>query len=329
MRPTGPLHIGHLLGALDNWVSLQKRYECFFMIADWHALMSEYENPHSLDEHSRQMMVDWMSCGIDPAQSTVFVQSSIPEHLELFLTFSLLVPLGWLERNPTYKEQLREIKGRTLTTYAFLGYPVLQAADIAIYRAETVPVGEDQLPHLELTREIVRRFNTLYGLDFFPEPEGLLTETPRLKGLDNRKMSKSYHNYIALRDTPEEIYAKVKGMITDPARVKLSDKGHPDTCNVFSYYRLFFSPDEVEEARRWCTGALKGCTECKKGMAARLVERLRPIRARREWLERDIDGRVMQPIAESSRRAHHVAAETMEAAKRMLHLLRNEETGVR
>ncbi|MCX5715920.1 MAG: tryptophan--tRNA ligase, partial [Candidatus Omnitrophica bacterium] len=239
MRPTGPLHLGHLLGALNNWVKLQEEYTCFYMVADWHALMSEYEDPKDLVKNGIEIVKDWVACGIDPKKSVVFLQSAVPEHLELTMVFSVITPLGWLERCPTYKEQLREIKGKDITTYGFLGYPVLQAADIALYRANAVPVGVDQLPHLELTREIVRRFHSLYKKEIFPEPEPLLTSVPKLLGLDNRKMSKSFGNFIALSDPADVIRKKVAQMITDPERIKLLDKGRPNICNVFSYYNVF------------------------------------------------------------------------------------------
>ncbi|GAG34580.1 unnamed protein product, partial [marine sediment metagenome] len=226
MRPTGSLHIGHLLGALDNWVKLQAKHECLFMIADWHALMSEYESPKALERNSVEMLADWISCGIDPEKSTIFIQSHVKEHLELDMVFSCLTPLPLLERNPTYKEQLRELKGRNVMTYGFLGYPVLQAADILVYKASIVPVGIDQAAHLELTREIVRKFNNLYG-KVFPEPETLLTRTPKLLGTDKRKMSKSFGNFIALSDEPKVIKKKVMKMITDPEKIHMSDAGHP------------------------------------------------------------------------------------------------------
>lgn len=324
MRPTGPLHIGHLAGALKNWVRLQDEYECYFMIADWHALMSEYEDPKMISEYSQSMVLDWLSCGVDLNKSIVFAQSYVRPHLELAMTFSLLTPLGWLERNPTYKEQLREIKGRDLTTYAFLGYPVLQAADIALYKANTVPVGADQLPHLELTREIVRRFNSLYGKNIFPEPDALLTETPKLLGIDNRKMSKSYNNYIAINENPDQICVKVQKMITDPERIKLSDKGHPDKCTVFSYYKVFTSEDKIREVEQYCKNAHKGCTECKKIMADILIEYLKPIREKRKWLEEDITGRVARPLVESMKKADIVAKETMKEVMNILHILHIE-----
>ncbi|MBL7071133.1 MAG: tryptophan--tRNA ligase [Candidatus Omnitrophica bacterium] len=320
MRPTGPLHIGHLVGALKNWTKLQDEYECYFMIADWHALMSEYEDPERLKQYSMDMMLDWISCGIDLSKSSVFVQSHVPEHLELAMTFSLFVPLGWLERNPTYKEQLREIKGRTLTTYAFLGYPVLQAADIALYKANVVPVGEDQLPHLELTREIVRRFNTMYGEVMFPEPEALLTEIPKLLGTDNRKMSKSYDNYISLGENPDDIIKKVARMITDPKRIRLTDKGHPQKCNVFSYYKSFAPEGMVKEAEDWCKNAFRGCTECKKIMAEVLIEYLEPIRKKRKDLEVNKEEKIIGPLMKCLDKVRAEAGKNIDEVKKTLHL---------
>ncbi len=320
MRPTGPLHIGHLAGALKNWVKLQDEYECYFMIADWHALMSEYENPKFIKDYTVEMMLDWLSCGIDIGKSVVFVQSHIPEHLELHMAFSLLTPLGWLERNPTYKEQLREIKGRDLTTYAFLGYPVLQAADIALYKANAVPVGADQLPHLELTREILRRMQGLYGKNIFPEPSALLTDMPKLLGLDNRKMSKSYNNFIAISESPDEIRKKVQCMITDTERIKLSDKGHPHKCTVFSYYKVFASESSFEEVEQYCKNAHKGCTECKKIMGDLLAEYLRPMREKRKWLKENFEERVIVPWSESMKKARETARKTMSEMKDILHI---------
>ncbi len=307
MRPTGPLHIGHLLGALDNWVSLQDRYRCFYMVADWHAFFSEYENPEKIGEYTRQCVADWLGVGLDPERSVIFVQSAVPEHAELHLLLSAITPLPWLERCPTYKEQLREITGRDLLTYGFLGYPVLQAADIMLYRATAVPVGHDQLPHLELTREIVRRFNGLYRT-VFPEPQPLLTESSRIMGLDNRKMSKSYGNFIALADSPEEIEKKVRGMITDTKRIRLSDPGHPEKCNVFAYQRLFNS-GRLEEIEDWCRTAKVGCTECKKCLAEAVSEYLAPLREKRAyWMKGD---RIEEVLVAGASRARTAAAETM------------------
>lgn len=289
MRPTGKLHLGHLVGALDNWIKLQDEYDCFFMVADWHALMSEYEDTSRMSEYAIDNVADWIAAGIDPDKSTLFVQSEVAAHLDLNMIFSCLTPLGLLERCPTYKEQMRQIKTRNLNTYGFLGYPVLQAADILIYKAERVPVGDDQLPHLELTREIARRFNTLYKKNIFPYPEAILTKVPRLMGLDGRKMSKSYDNTINLSDSEEIIRRKVTSMITDPKRIKLADKGHPDICNVFAYYSTFI-PGLKEEVAANCINAKIGCTECKKILASGLMDKLKPFHARREELLRDKNG---------------------------------------
>lgn len=297
MRPTGPLHLGHLVGALANWVKLQNEYDCLFMVADWHALMSEYENPADLKTNMLDNVIDWLSCGIDPEKCTIFVQSRVPEHLELYFILSLITPLGLLERCPTYKEQLREVANRDLKTYAFLGYPVLQAADILLYKADKVPVGEDQLPHLELSRQIVRKFNHLYPVRsgtsngvkktaYFPEPAALLTETTRLLGLDGRKMSKSYNNYIGLSEEPQVIRKKIQGMRTDPQRIRLADPGHPHKCNVFFYYAVFL-PQMKEEAQERCVKSKIGCVECKNELADRIIGLLAPIQEKRNSLQKD------------------------------------------
>ena len=316
MRPTGRLHLGHLVGALSNWVKLQESYDCFYMVADWHALMSEYENPKGMRENSYEMVKDFIAAGLDPDKSVIFLQSHVPEHLELYMVFSDLTPLGWVERCPTYKEQLREIKGRDLTTYGFLGYPVLQAADIALYKADAVPVGIDQVPHLELTREIVRRFNSLYGKAVFPEPEGLLTRTPKLLGLDNRKMSKSYDNFISLSFRSSDIRVKVATMITDPSRIKLNDPGHPEVCNVFSYYSIFADPDSLAGVRKNCESASQGCIDCKKNLAAILIERLEPMNLKRAKLS---DDDVKDILKSGARKARQAAAETMAAVRSLIH----------
>jgi tryptophanyl-tRNA synthetase len=317
MRPTGPLHIGHLMGALKNWVNLQKDYDCLFMIADWHALMSEYERPQDLKDIVIDNVIDWLSCGISPEKSTIFIQSQVKEHLELYMVFSLITPLGWLERCPTYKEQLREIKNRNIKTFGFLGYPVLQAADILLYKAEAVPVGDDQLPHLELTREISRRFNGLYK-NFFPQPQALLTESSRLLGLDGRKMSKSYNNYIALSDQPALIRKKVQGMFTDPARVKISDPGHPGKCNINSYYAVF-SAARQKEIAKLCREAKIGCTECKKELAELTIKFLEPIQEKREKLLKD-KNKIFSILDEGAHKAKKIASSTMLAIKDILSL---------
>ncbi|MCK5580519.1 MAG: tryptophan--tRNA ligase [Candidatus Omnitrophica bacterium] len=309
MRPTGKLHLGHLVGALHNWVDLQEKYSCIFCIADWHALMGQYDQGQEIHESIFDMAIDWIACGIDPEKSLLFVQSEVKEHLELQMFFSCLTPLGWLERNPTYKEQLREIATRDLQTYAFLGYPVLQAADILLYKANAVPIGEDQLPHIELTREISRRFNHTYQAELFADCEAILTETPRLLGLDGRKMSKSYQNTIALSDSPDDVRKKTKQMFTDPKRLRLKDPGHPDECNVFRYYNVF-DPDKVDDVREWCTQAQKGCTDCKAILAESLIEELKPIQEKRAELVDDKD-RVRDILAEGRKKAQAQAQETM------------------
>ena len=321
MRPTGPLHLGHLLGALDKWVELQKTDDCFFMVADLHALMGEYENPAQIHKNSMEMVIDWLSCGIDPKKSTLFVQSQVPEHAELALILGMLTPLGWLERNPTYKEQLREIEGRDLTTFGFLGYPVLQAADILLYKGEKVPVGEDQLSHLELTREIVRRFNALYKKQVFPEPKALLTKQGRILGTDRRKMSKSYGNAINLSDPEEVVQKKISSMITDPQRVRLTDPGHPEACNVYSYYQTFGEPAKTAQVYDWCTQAKKGCTECKRELA-KIVDgaRLQHIRSERKKYESDTSA-LEKIIREGRVKAREVARKTLDEVKAVLHLM--------
>jgi tryptophanyl-tRNA synthetase len=312
MRPTGRLHLGHLVGALNNWVGLQGEYECFFMVADWHALMSEYENSKVIQESIFDNVADWLACGIDTEKSVVFIQSQVPEHLELSMVFSALTPLGWLERCPTYKEQMRELKDRHIVTYAFLGYPVLQAADISLYKAGVVPVGEDQLPHLELTREIVRKFNSMYA-QVFPEAAPLLTKVPRLLGLDGRKMSKSYNNFIALSDEPETIAKKVQSMFTDPKRIRKTDPGHPDKCNVHHYFSVFI-PEMKEKVDHWCRHAEVGCTDCKKLLGEHLIGFLKPIQDRRKiYVE---DKKKIEGILECGRqKAHDIAQATMKEVR--------------
>ena len=318
MRPTGKLHLGHLVGALDNWVKLQDEYDCFFMVADWHALMSEYETPKNLKDNVIDNVIDWLACGISPEKSTIFIQSQVKEHLELFMIFSIITQLGLLERCPTYKEQMREIANRDLSTYGFLGYPVLQAADIMLYKAGVVPVGEDQLPHVELTRQISRKFNNLYGKEVFPEAQALLTKTKRLLGLDGRKMSKSYNNFIAISEEPDILRKKVLGMFTDPARVKLSDPGHPDKCNVHHYYKVF-APEQEQKIAAACRLSQIGCTECKKKLADILIKFLEPIWHRRNELARD-KGRVLDILETGRQKALVTAGKTMDEVKQLLKL---------
>lgn len=306
MRPTGPLHLGHLVGALKNWVQLQERNDCFFMVADWHALMSEYERPQGIRKWGREMVADWVAAGVDPKRSVIFRQSDVPEHLELYMVLSVIAPLGWVERVPTYKEQLRELTGRDLATYGFLGYPVLQAADILLYRAHVVPVGEDQIPHLELAREIVRRFKFLYGSDPFPEPKPILAEEAKLLGIDGRKMSKSYDNFIALSDSPDEIRRKAQKMFTDPKRIRMTDPGHPEECNVCHYWKVFV-PEEADRVWEECRTSKRGCTQCKADLAEKLVGLTEPFRAQRAKGEADVD-RILE---DGAKKARTVARATM------------------
>ncbi|MBZ0166745.1 MAG: tryptophan--tRNA ligase, partial [Candidatus Omnitrophica bacterium] len=292
------------------------KHECIFSIVDWHALMGEYEQSGQIRDNVVDMAIDWLACGIDPDKSIVFVQSEVPEHLELQMIFSCITPLGWLERNPTYKEQLREIKTRDLQTYGFLGYPVLQAADILLYKASAVPIGEDQLPHLELTREIARRFNHIFKTDYFADCDAILTQTPRLMGLDGRKMSKSYQNAINLSDTPEEIQKKVRTMITDPERIRLKDPGHPDICNVYSYYQVF-APQTSKEVYNWCTAAEKGCTECKTILSGHLADTLREIGEKRQMLTQDRD-RIRDILNDGRDKARKIAGQTIQEIKEIV-----------
>jgi len=318
MRPTGKLHLGHLVGALDNWIKLQDEYECFFMVADWHALMSEYENPRDLKENILDNVIDWLSFGISPLKSTIFIQSHVKEHLELYMIFSIITPLGLLERCPTYKEQLRELTNRDLHTYGFLGYPVLQAADILLYKAEVVPVGEDQLPHLELTRQIARKFNHLYKKDYLPEPKALLTGATRLLGLDGRKMSKSYNNYIAISDNAEVILKKAMNMFTDPTRIKFTDPGHPEKCNVHNYYAVF-APEKKREIDELCRKAKIGCTDCKKELAQILIKFLEPIQEKRGELLKN-KSEILDILNQGEKKAASVAQKTIEEVKGLINL---------
>jgi len=309
MRPTGRIHLGHLHGALLNWKKLQEEYRCFYFIADWHALTSEYEHPEIIRETTYDIVIDWIAVGLDPEVSTFFIQSQIKEHSELHLIFSMITPLPWLERNPTYKEQLQELTQRNVYTYGFLGYPVLQAADILMYKANGVPVGEDQAPHVELTREIARRFNHLYG-EVFPIPDVILTPTAKILGMDRRKMSKSYGNAIYISDTDEEIEKKIGQMITDPQRARKNDPGDPDICNVFSFHEIYTDPETVKNINADCRSANIGCVDCKKLMSANLRKGLEPIKAKRRALESDIQ-KVREIIEEGNNRARSIARETM------------------
>lgn len=313
MRPTGKLHLGHLLGALKNWKDLQDEYKCFFFIADWHGLTTDYADPSEFKENTIDMIIDWLAVGIDPSKSTVFIQSKIIEHAELHVILSMITPLSWLERNPTYKEQLQEISGKDLYTYGFLGYPVLQAADILIYKANYVPVGVDQLPHIELTREIARRFNYLYK-NVFPEPDAKLTEIPKLPGIDGRKMSKSYENSILLSDGEDIIDEKVRKMITDPHRIRRNDPGDPTVCTVFAFHKIFTPEDEQAEIAHACKKALIGCTDCKLKLSLRLRTILKPIHGRRAELMKNKE-KVWDILLDGSINAQKEARKTLEEVR--------------
>ena len=317
MRPTGQLHLGHLVGALANWKKLQDEHDCFFMVADYHALMSEYEHPERLHEWSVDNVKDWLAFGIDPARSVIFRQSDVPEHAQLHTILSIIIPLGWVERVPTYKEQLREVTGRDLATYGFLGYPVLQAADILLYKAHAVPVGEDQLPHLELTREIVRRFHSLFKTQIFPEPKALLTEAPKLMGTDGRKMSKSYGNTIQLSESAETIRKTVQQMFTDPTRIKMTDPGHPETCNVCNYWRMF-APQQAGRVWEECRTSKRGCAQNKQELGDVVVQLTEPFRAARtQGASSEAVERLLQ---EGAKRARIVAQQTLAEVKKAVGL---------
>lgn len=317
IQPSGKLHLGNLIGALENWVKLQDQYECYFFIADLHALTTGYDNIKLLPDYIKDVAVDLIAVGLDPEKCVIFKQSDVPEHSELHLLFSMITPLSWLERVPTYKSKIDDMKGKDLGTYGFLGYPVLQAADILIYKADFVPVGEDQLPHIELTREIARRFNFFFG-NVFSEPKDLLTQFPTLPGLDGRKMSKSYGNTIAISDTPEEIKKKVNAMITDPARIKRDDKGHPDVCAVFSYHKIF-NKDKVAVIEKECKEAARGCVACKAEFLTHLQEYLRPIQERRAKILENPE-KLDKILSEGAVKARKIAGKILSDAKKAMGL---------
>jgi tryptophanyl-tRNA synthetase len=310
MRPTGKLHLGHLVGALQNWVALQDRYDCFYFVADWHALTSHYASTGALVEDALDNAADWIAAGIDPDRSTLFVQSLVPEHAELYLLLQMITPIPWLERVPTYKEQMEQLAERDLSNLGFLGYPLLQTADVIIYDADFVPVGDDQVPHLELSREVVRRFHNFYG-ETFVEPQPLLTATPRLPGLDNRKMSKSYGNTIDLTDTPDEVVRKVRQMYTDPKRVRADIPGTVEGNPVFIYHDAFNdNRPEVDDLKARYEAGKVGDVEVKTKLAAAINRVLDPMRERRAALLAR-PGELRERLVEGSRRAQAVARETM------------------
>ncbi len=313
MQPSGLLHLGNLLGALENWKELQRDYDCFFFAADWHALSTNYADTSRIREFTREMLIDWLAAGIDPQRATVFIQSRVPDHAILHLLLSMIIPIPWLERNPTYKEKQEEIKDRDLSTYGFLGYPVLQAADILMYKPHFVPVGKDQLPHLELTRELARRFNSLYQ-PVFREPQEHLTKFPKVTGTDGRKMSKSYGNTITLSDTEPVVRQKLKTMVTDPARVRRNDPGNPDVCPVFDFHKILSTTQVIDQVNRDCRTAAIGCIDCKKLVADVMVERLAPAWEARAKLTATPD-QVEDIVRDGSKRAAEVAGKTMEEVR--------------
>jgi tryptophanyl-tRNA synthetase len=316
LRPTGRVHLGNYFGAIRNWVQLQDQYRCFYFVADWHALTSDYADPSNIRQSTYEAVADWLAAGLDPKKSTIFVQSEVKEHAELHLLLSMVTPLPWLERVPTFKDQQAQIEDKDLNTYGFLGYPLLQTADIIVYRANHVPVGEDQASHLELSREIVRRFNNFYG-NVFPEPQPLFTATPKVPGLDGRKMSKSYGNTIGLTASADEIRALVMTMFTDPNRIRRKDPGNPDICNLFQFHRLFSDDATITRVDHECRTAQIGCVDDKKLIAEIMIEQLRPIRARREEIDRD-PGIVWNVLRDGNERARERAGETLALVRKAM-----------
>jgi len=337
MRPTGKLHIGHYVGALQNWTRLQNDYECFFFVADWHALTTDYADTSRVKDNILEMAFDWLAAGLDPEKATIFIQSHVPQHAELHLLLSMMTPLGWLERVPTYKEQKENLKEKDLNTYGFLGYPVLMTSDILMYQASYVPVGEDQVAHVEITREIARRFNQFYWLDaerrfpqqrntpeekrtyVFPEPQPLLTPAAKLPGTDGRKMSKSYGNSILLSDPEADVRKKLKTMVTDPARVRRNDRGNPDICPVGDLHKIFSSADTMVKVREGCTTAGIGCIECKGWVADNIVTMLNPIQERRRIYEEK--PKLAWDILEAgSAKAKNAADATLVEVRKAMHM---------
>ncbi|MDR1471657.1 MAG: tryptophan--tRNA ligase [Synergistaceae bacterium] len=323
MRPTGRLHLGHMAGALTNWVRLQDDHECYFSLVDWHALMSDYADPRKLGENTREILLDWLAVGLDPEKCAIFVQSHVRGHIELHLALSLLTPLGWLERNPTYKEQILNLQNKDLSTYGFLGYPVLMASDILIYKATKVPVGEDQSAHLELSREIARRFNHLYGKgrEIFPEPETILTRYPKIPGTDGRKMSKSYGNTLDIADEISALDKKIRTMITDPAREKRRDPGEPGKCPAWDLHKFFNDdPSQMEEIPVGCRTAGIGCIDCKKMLIAHVAKRMAPVHERRRHFE-SREGELKDILISGAERARERSERTMDEVRDALCML--------
>jgi tryptophanyl-tRNA synthetase len=318
MRPTGPLHLGHMAGALKNWIRLQDEYRCYYCIVTWHAFSSEYQNPKVIRNFAYEYAAGWLSVGLDPEKSAIFVQSEVKEHAELHLLLSMIIPLPWLQRVPTFKEMRKEITDKDLNTYGFLGYPVLQTADIILYKGNAVPVGEDQAYHLELAREITRRFNRFYG-EIFPEPQMLLTEVPKLAGTDGRKMSNSLHNAIYLFDPPEDIRAKIAPMVTDTRRKRKTDPGVPDDCPAFTLHKAFVEKEKREELAHGCRTAGIGCLECKNVVIDKLIAILTPFQERKREFDKNPQ-KVWDIIEEGNRKARKTAQKTMEEVRKAIGL---------
>lgn len=317
MRPTGRLHLGNYFGALANWVDLQNQgYHCHFFVADWHAITTKHDETGTIRQNSLEMAKDWIAAGLDPQKSVLFVQSLVKQHAELFTLLAMITPVGWLERCPTYKEQKEQLGESKTAHLGFLGYPVLQAADIVLYDADFVPVGEDQLPHLEITREIVRRFNFMYG-ETLVEPQAKLTQAPKLTGTDGRKMSKSYDNFVELAETSESLWLKIRNMITDPARVRRNDPGNPDICSVYDFHKLFSGADDRAQIRTGCTTGSMGCMDCKKLLRERMDAFFEPMRERRTALH---DDDILQILHDGSRRAAEQAEAVMVRVRRHMSL---------
>jgi len=319
MRPTGSLHIGHL-SVLENWVKLQEEYECFFTIVDWHALTTSFNETESIPGNIHEMALDWLSVGIDPEKSCIFVQSHVKQHAELHLLFSMITPVSWLERCPTYKDQIQQLskEGKDIATYGFLGYPLLQAADILVYKANTVPVGEDQLPHVEFCREVARRFNHLYKSDVFPEPKAIMAKISMLPGLDKRKMSKSYNNYIAINESKDGLLEKVKQMVTDPSRIHKTDPGNPDVCVVNTYHKIY-TTDEAADIQESCKQGTIGCVACKKKLAQQMEAALAPYRDKREYYAQRPE-LIKEILHDGKKMAEARAEATMQEVRVSMHL---------
>ena len=319
MQTTGNLHLGNLLGALSNWARLQDEYDCYYFAADWHALSSNYEDTGRLKDNLVDLCVNWLAAGLDPDKCVMFIQSLIPEHAVLHLLFSMITPLPWLERVPSYKEKMEQVQNKDLHTYGFLGYPVLQAADIVLYKADCVPVGVDQLPHLELTRELVRRFHGIYGKRVFVEPDGLMSEVPKLPGADGRKMSKSYNNAIYLSDSREVMAQKIKDIVTDPARIRKTDPGDPDKCVAYSFHKVFTPKDDQPQIESDCRGAKIGCVACKKKLADQIFTFIGPLLERRaHWAERPREA--LAALLDGTEKARKTARATLDEAEEAMGL---------